>query len=64
MRTGHIKPVKDENAQTARSAAFDRKQKWKELPGNRYAPEELREMTGEFGKFTIRRLKRRVMFIP
>jgi hypothetical protein len=54
---------KDEVADAERAAAFDRKQKWKELPGNRYTPEELRAMTGEFAGSTMYRRKRRIMFI-
>ena len=66
MRSGHIKlpkSPKDVAAEAERAAAYDRKQRWKELPGNRYTPEELRNMSGEFGKFTMHRPKRRVMFI-
>ena len=66
MRSGHItlpKSPKDEAAEAARAAAYERKQKWKELPGNRYMPEELERMSGEFGEFTMCRPKRRVMFI-
>jgi hypothetical protein len=54
---------KDQAAEAARAAAFERKQRWKELPGNRYTPEELRAMSGEFGEFTMIRPKRRIMFI-
>jgi hypothetical protein len=56
MRPDHItlpKPPKDEAAEAARAAAFGRKQRWKELPGNRYTAEELRRMAGDFGPFTI-----------
>jgi hypothetical protein len=57
MRPGHIKlpkSAKDEAAEAERAAAYERKQKWKELPGNRYTPEELRAMSEELGSFTIR----------
>jgi hypothetical protein len=65
MRPGHIKMPKDEAAEAARAAMFERKQKWKELPGNRYTPEELQQMSGEFADFTLHqaRPKRRVMRI-
>lgn len=56
MRSGHIKlpkSAKDEAAEAARAAGYERKQKWKELPGNRYTPEELRKMSEELGEFTI-----------
>ncbi len=63
LRPGHIRLPKDEAAEARRAAAFERKQRWKELPGNRYTPEQLCAMSGEFGEFTVRRRKRRVMFI-
>lgn len=65
MRPGHIKLPRDEAAEAARAAAFERKQRWKELPGNRYTPEELRAMSGEFADCTMHRVrpKRRVMHI-
>jgi hypothetical protein len=66
MRPGHIKlPVrpKDEAAEAARAAAFERKQKWKELPGNRYTPEELKQMNEELGEFTIQPPEPTVMYI-
>ncbi len=44
---------KDEAAEVERAAGFARKQAWKELPGNRYTPEELREMAARLGKLTI-----------
>ncbi len=42
-----------EAAQAARTAAFERKQKWKEQPGNRYTPEELRLMANRLGPLAI-----------
>ena len=63
MRPGHIKLPKDEAAEAARAAAFARKQKWKEQPGNRYTPEELRRMAGDFGEFTMVKPKPKVMYI-
>lgn len=65
LRPGHIKLPKDEAAEAERAAGYERKQRWKELPGNRYTPEELRAMSGEFGEFTMHRVrrKRRVMHI-
>jgi len=65
LRPGHIRLPKDEAAEAERAAGYARKQAWKELPGNRYTPEELRVMSAELGEFTmvhIRR-KRRVMHI-
>ena len=53
MRPGHIKLPRDEAAEAARAAAYERKQRWKELPGNRYSPEELRRMSEELGAFSI-----------
>ena len=44
MRPDHNKMPKTPEAEAAeaeRAAAFERKQQWKELPGNRYTPEEL-----------------------
>ena len=57
---------KNEAAEAARAAGYERKQRWKELPGNRYTPEELRQMSENLGKFTMHivRPKRRVMHIP
>ena len=66
MRPDHIKmpkPPKDEAAEAARAAAFERKQRWKEQPGNRYTPEELRQMSGELGEFSIHSVKPTVMHI-
>jgi len=65
LRPGHIRLPKDEAAEAERAAGYARKQKWKELPGNRYTPEELRQMSEELGEFTIRRVQRklRVMHI-
>lgn len=39
--------------EAARDAAFGRKQKWKEQPGNRYTPDELREMSASLGTLVI-----------
>jgi len=65
LRPGHIRLPKDEAAEAARAAASERKQAWKELPGNRYTPEELRAMSGEFADCVVvrRRPRRRVMHI-
>ena len=65
LRPGHIKLPKDEAAEAERAAGFERKQRWKELPGNRYTPEELSAMTGEFADCVVvkRRPTRRVMYI-
>ncbi len=66
LRTGHIRLPKDEAAEARRAAGYERKQRWKELPGNRYTPEELREMSEDLGQITIHhvRPKIRVMRIP
>ena len=53
LRPGHIKLPKDEAAEAERAAGFERKQQWKELPGNRYTPEELRQMSVRLGTLTI-----------
>ena len=68
MRPDHIKLTKSPEqaaAEAALAAGYERKQRWKELPGNRYTPEELRAMSEELGEFTIHsvRPKRRVMHI-
>ena len=66
MRPGHIRfppPPKDEAAEAARAAGFERKQRWKELPGNRYTPEELRQMSGEFADCTMHKRRTKVMFL-
>ena len=66
MRPDHIKLPKwpeAETAEAARAAGYDRKQRWKELPGNRYTPEELRQMSGELGEFSIHSVKPTVMHI-
>lgn len=66
MRPGHSKlPVspKDEAAEAARAAAYERKQRWKELPGNRYTAEELRRMSGEFADAKILKRRTKVMFL-
>ena len=63
MRPDHIKPPKDEAAEAARAAGFERKQRWKELPGNRYTPEELRQMSGEFADCTMHKRRTKVMFL-
>ena len=66
MRPGHIKLPRDEAVEAARSDASEHKQRWKELPGNRYTPEELRRMSGEFADCTMHHVRpeRRVMHIP
>jgi hypothetical protein len=63
LRPGHIRLPKDEAAEAARAEGYDRKQKWKEQPGNRYTPEELKRMVGEFSDCDMIRRKRRVMHI-
>ncbi len=63
LRPGHIRLPKNEAAEAERAAGYERKQRWKALPGNRYTPEELRAMSGEFADCTMHRRKRRVMYI-
>ncbi len=63
MRTDHLKRPRDAAVEAARAAAFERKQRWKEQPGNRYTPEELRRMAGDFGEFTMIKPKTKVMYI-
>ena len=41
------------DAGAERAAAFARKQKWKEQPGNRYTPDELRKMSASLGPLVI-----------
>ena len=41
------------DAQRGRADGFARKQQWKELPGNRYTPDELRKMSESLGPLTI-----------
>ena len=61
LRPGHIKLPKDEAAEAERAAGFARKQKWKEQPGNRYTPEELRAMSQRLGKLTITETEPEIM---
>jgi len=61
MRSGHIPRPRDPAAEAARAAAYERKQRWKEQPGSRYTAEELRQMSEDFGPFTVIRPKRRVI---
>ncbi len=64
MLPDHIQlpqPLKDAAAEAERAAGFERKQRWKELPGNRYTPEELRLMSGEFAGATVRKRRAKVM---
>jgi hypothetical protein len=63
LRPGHIQLPKDEAAEARRAAGFARKERWKELPGNRYTPAELLSMSGEFADCSIHRRRRRVMYI-
>ncbi len=63
LRPGHIRLPKDEAAEAERAAGYARKQAWKELPGNRYTPEELKQMSVELGAFTILTPERVVMHI-
>ena len=53
LRPGHIRLPKDEAAEAERAAAYERKQRWKEMPGNRYTAEELRQMSENLGPLKI-----------
>ena len=46
-----------------RAAAFARKQQWKEQPGNRYTPDELREMSASLGTLLITEQETPVMHL-
>ena len=61
LRPGHIRLPKDEAAEAERAAGFARKQQWKEQPGNRYTPEELRAMSQRLGTLTITEAEPEVM---
>ena len=50
-------------AEQERAAQFARKQKWKELPGNRYTAEELRGMSRTFGPFSVHKRRTKVMYL-
>jgi len=63
MRPDETNVTPDDAAEAERAAAFERKQKWKELPGNRYTPEELKYLAENFGPFTIHKRRTKVMFI-
>ena len=66
LRPGHIKLPKSpeaEAAEAARAAGYARKQKWKELPGNLYTPEELREMSASLGPLVITEQETPVMHL-
>ncbi len=63
LRPGHIKLPKDEAAGAERAAGYARKQAWKELPGNRYTPEELKRMSGEFADCVMIKRRTKVMHI-
>ncbi len=64
MRPGHIplpKSPEDTAAEAARAAAYERKQRWKELPGNRYTAEELRQMSERLGALAITEAEPEIM---
>ncbi len=48
-------------AEAAEAAAYERKQRWKERPGNRYREEELHAMAGLLGPFCISEAEPHVM---
>ena len=50
-------------AEVERAAAFARKQKWKEQPGNRYTPDELRGMSASLGPLVITEQETPVMHL-
>ncbi len=53
MRTGHSKTQRDQATEAALTAADERKQRWKERPGNRYTAAELRVMSKSLGPLRI-----------
>ena len=53
----------DSAAEKARAEHFARKQKWKEQPGNRYTPEELRLMLENSPPLTIHHRRTKVMYL-
>jgi hypothetical protein len=61
LRPGHIRLPKDEAAEAERAAGYARKQAWKELPGHRYTPEELRAMSSRLGVLTITEAEPEIM---
>jgi len=64
MRPGHIKlPESPEKAvaEAARTATYERKQRWKEQSGNRYAAEDLRQMSERLGALCITEAEPEVM---
>jgi len=61
LRPGHIRLPKDEAAEAERAAGYARKQAWKELPGNRYTPEELRAMSSRLGVLSITEVEPEIM---
>jgi hypothetical protein len=61
MRACHLKRPHDSDTEAARLAASERKQLWKEQPGNRYTLDELREMTESLGPIRIAELEPHVM---
>jgi len=50
-------------AEKRRAEHYARKQKWKELPGNRYTAEELREMSASLGPIRIIEQETHVMHL-
>jgi hypothetical protein len=52
MRTGRTKSLRAASTK-ARADGYDRKQQWKEKPGHRYTPRELRLMSKSLGPFRI-----------
>jgi len=66
MRPSHIKlpkPPEAAAAEAARATGYERKQRWKELPGNRYTPQELREMSASLGTLVITEQETPVMHL-
>ena len=51
------------DAEQQRAEQFARKQKWKELPGNRYTAEELRQMAASLGPLRITEQEVQVMHL-
>jgi len=53
MRSAHTKRRPAKASQAGREAGYQRKQRWKAKPGNRYTAKELRLMSESLGRIRI-----------
>ena len=53
----------ESEAQKQRDEQFARKKEWKNLPGNRYTPEELRLALENSPRLTIHKRRTKVMYL-